>query len=125
LRANLADKLSGFDAVPLLEKLASAVVADCAVQSGHLQPDTRSSAIPTDPFTDFIHHQRALLIALWGKGKVSIKSVLQVLYRTNSNDKLEALLQVVKRTNRKLATMELQQRYEVGRRGEFLELRQV
>jgi hypothetical protein len=87
--------------------------------------ETPLAGAPADPFTDFIRHQRTLLLTLWRKGKVSIKAVLRELYGTNSNDNLEALQQVIKRTNKRLATVEMVQRFEVSRRGEFLELREV
>ena len=80
---------------------------------------------PTDPFPEFIRHQRTLLLILWRKDKVRIKAVLTAIYKSDSDDNLEALKQIIKRTNRKLTMTEMQQRYEVRRRGEFLELREV
>ena len=51
-----------------------------------------------------------------------IKDVLKTLYNTTSDDKLEALQQVIKRANKKLATTSMLQRFEVRRRSEFLQL---
>jgi hypothetical protein len=80
---------------------------------------------PTDPFRDFIHHQRTLLLTLWRKGKVPIKTVLKKLYGTDSNDNVEALLGVIKRTKRKLCALDTEPRYDISRKGENLELHQL
>ena len=98
---------------PLAQNTAS---ADSGIQA----PDA-----PTDPFADFSSHQRTLLVTLWRNGKVLISAVLKRLYRSDSGDKLEALLGVIKRTNKNLAEKEMKSRYEVRRKGDFLELREV
>jgi hypothetical protein len=80
---------------------------------------------PIDPFTDFVRHQRVLLLTLWGKGKVQLKAVLKAVYPSEFDDRLEALQQLIKRTNKKLAEQNTLKRYEVKRKGEFLELREA
>lgn len=117
---------SAAPAVPAL-LLAGAPLVDGPSIDGHdcHQQEMPLAGTPADPFTDFIRHQRTLLLTLWRKGKVPIETVLRELYGTDSNDNLEALQQVIKRTNKKLATAEMVQRFEVSRRGEFLELREV
>ncbi len=47
LRANIGDKLSEFNAGPLLDELAAAVVADCTIQRGGLPPGDVEHTTPT------------------------------------------------------------------------------
>jgi hypothetical protein len=47
LRVNIAEKLSGFDALPLLDELAAAVVADCVMQRAQPAHANASVAQPS------------------------------------------------------------------------------
>ena len=113
-----------FDPGPLSSAL-QVEAANAAAFPGSQHQERAPAHGPTDPFTDFTQHQRKLLLTLWNKGKVRIKTALKTLYTTDSDDRLEALKQLIKRTNKKLATVDMVERYEVRRRGEFLELGKV
>jgi hypothetical protein len=76
-----------------------------------------------DPFAGFPRLQHRLLVALLNKGAVPIKEVLVAVYGPESGDKHEALQQLKKRTNKKLATENLS--YEIGYKGESLRLGNV
>jgi hypothetical protein len=110
------------------ESKAQAAAAPAGAKLLHSGPpagDAPPADGPADPFTDFIRHQRTLLLTLWRKGKVPTKTVLKALYDTDSDDNREALEGVIKRTNKKLTTAKTPQRFEVKRKGEFLELSEV
>jgi hypothetical protein len=105
LRANIAEKLSGFDALPLLDELAAAVVADCAVQRGQQAQLTVGAFTLSKTLVESVSgdKQRKLLSALNDKGRVPVADVLLAVYGSKSEKNLEALLKTKDRLNSTLA----------------------
>jgi hypothetical protein len=106
-----------------LKRLAEEALKVREPDPAHAQLSPRTGEDNGDQFLDHSTKQRKLLLALCGKGKVSIDSVLREVYGSTHRGSQDALQGLVKRTNKRLA--ENQDQREIRKRGETYELASV
>jgi hypothetical protein len=91
-----------------------------AAQALPLRTATPPPTPPEDRFLEFTAKQRALLMALCGKGKVPIDDILKSVYGGHGDQERGALEQLKKRTTR--ALLQKRPSLEIKKQGETLAL---
>jgi|HubBroStandDraft_2_1064218.scaffolds.fasta_scaffold75068_2 hypothetical protein len=106
------------DGIPL-EHQAATNISPRATGARGTGAEIETLPLASNPFASFSGpRQRPLLDILYNKGKVPIRDVLMVVYKTSSSDKQEALEKLITRTNKKLTQEGLQM--QISRKGETL-----